>query len=30
VRAEEVRAFPTWPAPRRIQLWRVGRHEVWG
>jgi 8-oxo-dGTP pyrophosphatase MutT (NUDIX family) len=30
VRAEEVRAFPTWPAPRRIRLWRVGRHEVWG
>jgi hypothetical protein len=28
--AEEVRAFPTWPAPRRIQLWRVGGHEVWG
>jgi hypothetical protein len=30
VRAEEVRDFPTWPAPRRIRLWRVGRHEVWG
>jgi 8-oxo-dGTP pyrophosphatase MutT (NUDIX family) len=30
VRAEEVRAFPTWPAPRRIRLWRVGRYEVWG
>jgi 8-oxo-dGTP pyrophosphatase MutT (NUDIX family) len=30
VRAEEVREFPTWPAPRRIRLWRVGRHEVWG
>jgi 8-oxo-dGTP pyrophosphatase MutT (NUDIX family) len=30
VRAEEVRAFPTWPAPQRIRLWRVGRHEVWG
>jgi 8-oxo-dGTP pyrophosphatase MutT (NUDIX family) len=30
VRAEEVRTFPTWPAPRRIRLWRVGRHEVWG
>jgi 8-oxo-dGTP pyrophosphatase MutT (NUDIX family) len=30
VRAEEVRDFPTWPAPRRIQLLRVGRHEVWG
>jgi 8-oxo-dGTP pyrophosphatase MutT (NUDIX family) len=29
-RAEAVRAFPTWPAPRRIQLWRVGGHEVWG
>jgi 8-oxo-dGTP pyrophosphatase MutT (NUDIX family) len=28
--AEEVRAFPTWPAPRRIRLWRVGGHEVWG
>jgi 8-oxo-dGTP pyrophosphatase MutT (NUDIX family) len=28
--AEEVRAFPTWPAPRRVRLWRVGRHEVWG
>jgi 8-oxo-dGTP pyrophosphatase MutT (NUDIX family) len=30
VRAEEVGDVPTWPAPRRIQLWRVGRHEVWG
>jgi 8-oxo-dGTP pyrophosphatase MutT (NUDIX family) len=30
VGAEEVREFPTWPAPRRIRLWRVGRHEVWG
>jgi 8-oxo-dGTP pyrophosphatase MutT (NUDIX family) len=30
VRVEEVRNFPTWPAPRRIRLWRVGRHEVWG
>ena len=30
VAAEEVRAFPTWPPPRRIRLWRVGRHEVWG
>jgi 8-oxo-dGTP pyrophosphatase MutT (NUDIX family) len=30
VRVEEVRAFPTWLAPRRIRLWRVGRHEVWG
>ena len=30
VRAQEVRDFPTWPAPRRIQLWRLGRHEVWG
>jgi 8-oxo-dGTP pyrophosphatase MutT (NUDIX family) len=30
VRAEEVRDFPTWPAPRRIQLWRVGGHEIWG
>jgi 8-oxo-dGTP pyrophosphatase MutT (NUDIX family) len=30
VKAEEVRDFPTWPAPRRIRLWRVGRHEVWG
>ena len=29
-KAEEVRDFPTWPAPRRIRLWRVGRHEVWG
>src|SRR5829696_8799336 len=29
-RAEAVRAFPTWPAPRRFQLWRVGGHEVWG
>jgi 8-oxo-dGTP pyrophosphatase MutT (NUDIX family) len=27
VRVEEVRDFPTWPAPRRIRLWRVGRHE---
>jgi hypothetical protein len=24
VGAEEVREFPTWPAPRRIRLWRVG------
>jgi len=30
VGAEEVRPFPTWPAPRRVRLWRVGRHEVWG
>ena len=30
VRAEQVRAFPTWPGPRRVRLWRVGRHEVWG
>jgi hypothetical protein len=30
VAAEDVRAFPTWAAPRRIRLWRVGRHEVWG
>jgi 8-oxo-dGTP pyrophosphatase MutT (NUDIX family) len=30
VRTEEVRDFPTWPAPRRIQLWRVGRYKVWG
>jgi 8-oxo-dGTP pyrophosphatase MutT (NUDIX family) len=30
VQVEEVRAFPTWPAPRRVRLWRVGRHEVWG
>ena len=30
VQAEEVRAFPTWPAPRRVRLWRVGGHEVWG
>jgi 8-oxo-dGTP pyrophosphatase MutT (NUDIX family) len=30
VRAEEVRDFPSWPAPRRIRLWRVGGHEVWG
>jgi 8-oxo-dGTP pyrophosphatase MutT (NUDIX family) len=30
VRAEEVRDFPTWPAPRRVRLWRVGGHEVWG
>jgi 8-oxo-dGTP pyrophosphatase MutT (NUDIX family) len=30
VRVDEVRDFPTWPAPRRIQLWRVGGHEVWG
>jgi len=28
--AEQVRDFPTWPAPRRIRLWRVGGHEVWG
>jgi hypothetical protein len=30
VGAEEVRGFPTWPAPRRVRLWRVGGHEVWG
>jgi 8-oxo-dGTP pyrophosphatase MutT (NUDIX family) len=30
VRAEEVRDFPTWPAPRRVRLWRVGHLEVWG
>jgi 8-oxo-dGTP pyrophosphatase MutT (NUDIX family) len=30
VRVDEVRAFPTWPAPRRVRLWRVGGHEVWG
>jgi hypothetical protein len=30
VGAEEVRDFPTWPAPRRTQLWRVGPYEVWG
>ena len=30
VQAEAVRAFPTWPAPRRIQLWRVGGLEIWG
>jgi 8-oxo-dGTP pyrophosphatase MutT (NUDIX family) len=30
VRAEEVRDFLTWPARRRVRLWRVGRHEVWG
>jgi 8-oxo-dGTP pyrophosphatase MutT (NUDIX family) len=30
VGAEEVRDFPTWPAPRRVRLWRVGGHEVWG
>jgi 8-oxo-dGTP pyrophosphatase MutT (NUDIX family) len=30
VGAEEVRAFPTWPAPRRVRLWRVGGHEIWG
>jgi 8-oxo-dGTP pyrophosphatase MutT (NUDIX family) len=29
-RAEEFREFPTWPAPQRIRLWRVGGHEVWG
>src|SRR4029453_6776067 len=29
-RAEEVRAFPTWPAPRRIRLWRVGGGAGWG
>jgi len=29
-RAEAVRGFPTWPAPRRVRLWRVGGHEVWG
>jgi 8-oxo-dGTP pyrophosphatase MutT (NUDIX family) len=29
-RTEEVRDFPTWPAPRSVRLWRVGRHEVWG
>jgi 8-oxo-dGTP pyrophosphatase MutT (NUDIX family) len=30
VRAEAVRDFPSWPAPRRVRLWRVGGHEVWG
>ena len=30
VGAEVLRDFPTWPAPRRIQLWRVGGYEVWG
>jgi 8-oxo-dGTP pyrophosphatase MutT (NUDIX family) len=30
VGAEEVREFPSWPAPRRIRLWQIGRHEVWG
>ena len=30
VRVEEVREFPSWPAPRRVRLWRVGGHEVWG
>jgi 8-oxo-dGTP pyrophosphatase MutT (NUDIX family) len=30
VRSEEVRDFPTWPSSRRVPLWRVGRHEVWG
>jgi 8-oxo-dGTP pyrophosphatase MutT (NUDIX family) len=30
VKAEEVRDLPTWPVPRRIRLWQVGRHEVWG
>ena len=30
VRAEEIREFPTWPAPGRVRLWRVGGHEVWG
>jgi 8-oxo-dGTP pyrophosphatase MutT (NUDIX family) len=30
VGAGEVREFPTWPAPRRIRLWRIGRYEVWG
>jgi 8-oxo-dGTP pyrophosphatase MutT (NUDIX family) len=30
VGAEEVRDFPTWPAPRRIRLWRIGGYEVWG
>jgi 8-oxo-dGTP pyrophosphatase MutT (NUDIX family) len=28
--AEEVREFPTWPAPRRVRLWQVAGHEVWG
>ena len=30
VGAEAVRGFPTWPAPGRVRLWRVGGHEVWG
>jgi 8-oxo-dGTP pyrophosphatase MutT (NUDIX family) len=30
VGAEAVREFPSWPAPRRVRLWRVGGHEVWG
>jgi len=30
VGAEEVHTFPTWPAPRRVRLWRVGGHKVWG
>ena len=30
VRAEEVRVSPTWPAARRVRLWRVGGHDVWG
>jgi hypothetical protein len=30
VRVEEVRDFPSWPAPRRVRLWRVGGHEAWG
>ena len=30
VGVEAVRDFPTWPAPRRVRLWRVGGLEVWG
>jgi len=30
VGVEEVRTFRTWPAPRRVRLWRVGGYEVWG
>jgi len=27
---EAIEHFPTWPRPRRIQFYRVGRHRLWG
>jgi len=29
-RGESIEHFPTWPRPRRIQFYRVGRHRLWG